>query len=212
MTRIYFSIILFILFIQACNSNRTDKNISKNIQETIRETDSISGMTKIKTYYENGKLKSDLSILNEYVNGISTHYYPNGKLKSIGNYVNGKAITYKELSQTGDYLSDYSLFIDTSIIGKISVNILTENGVLTRGQMNCLLVSIENLPAQEILPSIIAKDGHFVVSKSNVDVRKFYIVPSINSGDTIIIHFRCWLKSNANRMKDIGFIKLPVNN
>ena len=54
-----------------------------------------------KRYYENGKLRFEYNYKDDKRNGISKSYYKNGKLKSEENYKDGELVSIKSYYRNG---------------------------------------------------------------------------------------------------------------
>ncbi len=65
------------------------------------------------TYFDNGKIKEEYSLINGKVNGVQKTYYENGNVQITGNYINEKGNgKFYEYDENGNILADYAMIND----------------------------------------------------------------------------------------------------
>jgi antitoxin component YwqK of YwqJK toxin-antitoxin module len=75
------ALILCVLFMVGCDTKKKD----------IKSTKKSNTTDGVKKYYrKNGKLKTELTILNGKRNGVAKNFYENEKISLEMNYVEGK--------------------------------------------------------------------------------------------------------------------------
>lgn len=118
MNRIYFVILLFLIILTECVFPQ-------------------SGI--IKSYYPDGNLRSEISYVNDILDGSSYWYYPNGNLKMMKEFSKGKLNGYvREYYENGLLKEEYAvregikngthrIYYDNGALKEISIY---ENGIL----------------------------------------------------------------------------------
>lgn len=81
-----------------------------------------------KSYYDNGTIQSEYTVVDGELNGPIKAYYESGELKKTGNYKNGKGNGYFiEYEENGSKIKEYTL-VDDTINGRA---IYYENGTIS---------------------------------------------------------------------------------
>ena len=102
--KVLFAIIFILLFAswgKLREVNITDTEIRECIVYVKGETEAFTGI--IKSYYENGNLKSEDNFKDDKQEGLSKEYYENGNLKVEANFKDGKQEgLFKEYYENGN--------------------------------------------------------------------------------------------------------------
>lgn len=92
------------------------KALSKNHIKLNTKDEKISSKHKlIKTYYDNGKIRTSISYLNGIKDGIQKEFYSNGNLMIKTYYLNGKKHGVQTIYEEAGKIHKTSFYINGSL-------------------------------------------------------------------------------------------------